>query len=219
MNPKCTTGTTGVRRIGRRKLLGSVVGLAGLSALAARRGSEERAPKADERALRPPGALAERDFMAACVRCGLCVQACPFGTLRLAGPEGPFASGTPYFRAREVPCEMCETLPCVPVCPTGALQPALKRIEDARIGVAALSRPEGCYSFIGAARCNSCARACPLGERAIVMKPGRTRLGGRFTPTVDPATCTGCGKCEKACIAPEAVITVSAFRDGRRGGA
>ena len=123
------------------------------------------------------------------------------------------------FVARDVPCEMCETVPCVPVCPTGALQPALKRIEDARIGVASLSQPEGCYSFTGAARCNSCARACPLGEKAIVMKPGRTRLGGRFTPTVDPATCTGCGKCEKACIAPEAVITVSAFRDGRRGGA
>ncbi len=216
MNAKRTTGG---RRIGRRRLLGSALGLAGVAALTARRSGAERRPPPDDRALRPPGAVAEHDFMAACVRCGLCVQACPYGTLRLAGDEAPFAPGTPFFRAREVPCEMCRNVPCVPVCPTGALQPALKRIEDARIGLASLSKPEGCYSFVGAARCNSCARACPLGERAIVMKPGPTRLGGRFTPTVDPATCTGCGKCEKACIAVEPVITVSAFRDGRRGSA
>jgi len=203
--------------IGRRRLLGSVLGLAGLSALVVQRTRAERGQGHDERALRPPGALAEPDFAAACVRCGLCVQACPFHTLRLSGAAGPFAAGTPWFRAREVPCEMCADVPCVPVCPTGALRPTLRRIDDARIGLAGLSKPEGCYSFIGAARCTSCARACPLGERAIVMKPGPTRLGGRFTPTVDPAVCTGCGKCEKACIAVEPVITVLAYRDGRQG--
>ena len=34
-------------------------------------------------ALRPPGALAEKDFLAACYRCGLCVRACPYDTLKL----------------------------------------------------------------------------------------------------------------------------------------
>ena len=35
-------------------------------------------------AIRPPGALDEEDFLAACVRCGLCVRDCPYDTLRLA---------------------------------------------------------------------------------------------------------------------------------------
>ena len=33
--------------------------------------------------LRPPGALGEADFLAACTRCGQCVAACPFDTLTL----------------------------------------------------------------------------------------------------------------------------------------
>ena len=35
-------------------------------------------------AIRPPGALAEQDFLSACVRCGLCVRDCPYKTLRLS---------------------------------------------------------------------------------------------------------------------------------------
>ena len=206
-------------RIGRRRLVGSLLTLAGLSALVARRGTAEATPLRDARALRPPGAIAETDFLAACVRCGLCVQACPFGTLRLAGPDDPVPQGTPFFRAREVPCEMCDGVPCRAACPTGALQPSLMRIVDARIGVAGLSSPEGCYSFIGAAACNSCWRACPLKGRAIVMRQGRTPLGGWFTPTVNADVCTGCGKCEKACIAAEPAITVTAYRDGRSAAA
>ena len=35
-------------------------------------------------ALRPPGALPETEFLAACIRCGLCVRDCPYDTLSLA---------------------------------------------------------------------------------------------------------------------------------------
>src|SRR3546814_16397310 len=41
-------------------------------------------------ALRPPGALSEEAFLAACVRCGLCVRACPSDPIseeRLVGKE------------------------------------------------------------------------------------------------------------------------------------
>ena len=34
--------------------------------------------------LRPPGALSEKDFLATCIKCGMCVEACPFDTLKLA---------------------------------------------------------------------------------------------------------------------------------------
>jgi len=193
----------------RRRLVGSALGLAALSGLGLARLRAERPLTPDPRALRPPGALAdERDFLAACVRCGLCVQACPYGTLRLADGAAPVAAGTPWFRAREVPCAMCADVPCQRACPTAALGRGPLRITDARIGLAALSTPAGCYSWIGAAACNSCFKACPLRGRAITMKAGRTRGGGRFTPTVDAAVCTGCGLCEKACIAERPAITV-----------
>jgi ferredoxin-type protein NapG len=201
--------------ISRRRAIGSAAALAGLGALALHRARAEHDLPRNDRVIRPPGAIAESDFLAACVRCGLCVQACPWHTLKLADRAGPVAAGTPYFRARDVPCEMCDDIPCQRACPTGALLPQLTRIADARMGTARLSREEGCYSFIGAAKCDSCWRACPLKNRAIVMKRGPTRLGGRFTPTVDPDVCTGCGKCEKACIAVDPVITVTASRAGQ----
>jgi len=33
-------------------------------------------------AIRPPGAIAENEFLGACVRCGLCVRDCPYDTLK-----------------------------------------------------------------------------------------------------------------------------------------
>ena len=54
-------------------------------------------------ALRPPGALAEGDFLATCLRCGLCVRGCPYATLKLAELGQPIATGTPYFDARSIP--------------------------------------------------------------------------------------------------------------------
>src|SRR5574337_2161189 len=89
-------------------------------------------------ALRPPGALAEADFLAACVRCGLCVRDCPYDTLKLSRLGDGVSTGTPYFEARKVACEMCENIPCVKACPTGALDHGLTDIGKARMGLAVL---------------------------------------------------------------------------------
>lgn len=199
----------------RRQLLRTGAAVAAVIGLLGWRSSgERRRPPAGD-VLRPPGALPEPAFLASCLRCGLCVDACPFGTLVLAGVGGPAAAGTPYFVARRVPCEMCRDVPCVKACPTGALSSGL-RIAEARMGVARLAHEERCFSFIGAAYCESCYRACPLRGRAIRMAMGATRRGGRFTPTVDADVCTGCGKCEHACAAADAAITVAA-PPGRQG--
>ena len=69
------------------------------------------------KAIRPPGALSEKEFVSACVRCGLCVNDCPFPTLSLATLEDDVALGTPFFTAREAGCEMCDDIPCVKACP------------------------------------------------------------------------------------------------------
>ena len=85
-------------------------------------------------AIRPPGAINEQDFLGACVRCGLCVRDCPFDTLRLARFGESLATGTPYFVAREIPCEMCEDIPCAAACPTDALTKSLIDIRAADMG-------------------------------------------------------------------------------------
>ena len=89
-------------------------------------------------ALRPPGALAEEQFLGACIRCGLCVRDCPPQNLKLSSWGDALtkdwatsvAVGTPYFEARKIPCEMCEDVPCVKACPTGALDPKLTDITQ-----------------------------------------------------------------------------------------
>ena len=161
-------------------------------------------------AIRPPGALNEADFAGACVRCGLCVRDCPYDSLRLAELGSPVTTGTPYFVARDIPCEMCEDIPCVPACPTGALDPALTDIEKARMGVAVLVGQEDCLNYLGL-RCDVCYRVCPLIDKAIKLERQhnqRTDAHALFIPTVNSERCTGCGKCEKSCVLEKAAIRV-----------
>jgi len=173
-------------------------------------------------ALRPPGALPEEGFLAACVRCGLCVRGCPYDTLKLADAgDGP-ALGSPFYTAREVPCEMCEDIPCVVACPTGALDKSLTDINLSRMGTAVLVGHETCLNLLGL-RCDVCYRVCPLIDQAITLEVqhnARTGKHAMFIPTVHTGKCTGCGKCEKACVLEEAAIKVlpHALATGALGG-
>ncbi|HJV73651.1 MAG TPA: ferredoxin-type protein NapG [Noviherbaspirillum sp.] len=160
--------------------------------------------------LRPPGALAEDDFLGACIRCGLCVRDCPYHILQLAKPEAAVATGTPYFTARNLPCEMCEDIPCVKACPTGALDHDLTDITKAKMGLAVLIDQETCLNFLGM-RCEVCYRVCPVIDKAITLELRPNTRTGRhtmFIPTVHSEYCTGCGKCEKSCITEEPSIKV-----------
>lgn len=161
-------------------------------------------------ALRPPGALPEPEFLGACIRCGLCVRDCPPQILSLAKPESQVATGTPYFTARTGPCEMCDDVPCVKACPTGALDHSLTDINQARMGLAALVDHETCLNFLGL-RCDVCYRVCPVIDKAITLERIQNERTGRhamFLPTVHSDHCTGCGKCEKSCVLEESAIRV-----------
>ncbi|HHW7519352.1 TPA: ferredoxin-type protein NapG [Mannheimia haemolytica] len=161
-------------------------------------------------ALRPPGALPEQDFLSACTRCGQCVQACPYDMLHLASLISPVEAGTPYFIARDKPCEMCVDIPCMNACPTGALSEELKDIDDARMGLAVLLDHETCLNWQGL-RCDVCYRVCPLINKAITLEKvhnDRTSIHAKLIPTVHSDACTGCGKCEQACVLEEAAIKV-----------
>ncbi|MBK5913655.1 ferredoxin-type protein NapG [Rhodocyclus purpureus] len=196
----------------RRKFLGQVSGAAcaaGLIALGV--GLHARQARAlPAVALRPPGALPEDDFLAACIRCGLCVRDCPYDTLRLADLGENVVAGTPYFEARQIPCEMCTDIPCVKACPSGALDPALKDIDRARMGLAVLIDHESCLNFLGL-RCDVCYRVCPAIDRAITLEHRHNPRSDRHAmllPTVHSDACTGCGKCEKSCVLEVAAIKV-----------
>lgn len=127
--------------------------------------------------LRPPGALDERDLLAACIKCGQCVQVCPVEALKPADLTDGFGVGVPFIDPRTQACDFsCDVLQCVLACPTGALayhkpsflpvregaalaaapvllakqkdpEPTLQLTE--RMGVAKLVRPEACLSALG----------------------------------------------------------------------
>lgn len=161
-------------------------------------------------AIRPPGAGVEDDFQSACIRCGLCVRDCPYDILQLATPGLPVATGTPFFVARAKPCEMCEDIPCVKACPTGALDHQLTDITKAKMGLAVLVDHETCLNFQGL-RCDVCYRVCPSLDKAITLDLQHNERTGKhtlFLPTVHSDACTGCGKCEAACVLEVAAIKV-----------
>ena len=196
----------------RRWLTDGLRTLAGVGLVAGVVGVQQRQARAlPATAIRPPGAADDEAlFQGACIRCGLCVRDCPYDTLRLAQLGDEVALGTPYFVARDIPCEMCDHLPCVKACPTGALDPGLTRIEDSRMGLAVLIDQESCIAFQGL-RCEVCFNICPVRGKAISLNKQHNARSGKhalFIPVVHSQDCTGCGKCEKACILDEAAIKV-----------
>lgn len=158
--------------------------------------------------LRPPGALPEDEFLAACIRCGLCVQACPYNTLKLASAESGAAYATPYLTAREIPCYLCQQydqLQCTRVCPTEALQPAIittaseDLLNKVKMGVAVINT-DTCFAWNDVI-CRACWHACPFPNQAIALD-----IMGRAE--VYPDACIGCGLCVNACLTEPTSIVV-----------
>lgn len=167
-------------------------------------------------ALRPPGALDSTDFIKACIKCGKCVEACPYETLQLATPTQNMGVGTPYYTPRQVPCYLCTDYPCTDACPSGALDlakltkgDAEPDINNARMGLAVIHK-ETCIAFWGI-QCDACYRACPLMDEAIVLQMVKNEMTGKHAnlqPVINSDVCTGCGICEKVCVVEKAAIRV-----------
>jgi ferredoxin-type protein NapG len=169
-----------------------------------------RSAQARDFYLRPPGALDEKRFLAACVKCGKCVQACPYRSIVMAGGEAGVGIGTPHIIARETPCYLCSDLPCVKACPSGALDKGLQEIEKITMGTAVIVDREGCLSIRGL-RCEVCYRQCPLIDKAITIEPRHNVRTGEHTimePVIHKDKCVGCGICEKVCVREKSVIVV-----------
>lgn len=168
-------------------------------------------------ALRPPGAQGARDFLARCIKCGKCMQACPYAAVRPAPLSAGSSAGTPVIDARDQACRLCEDFPCVAACPTGALRDVSAR-EDVRMGVAVIDE-ETCLSYQGM-RCEVCYRACPLIDKAITIDY-RMREGDAihsvFAPIIHEDACVGCGLCVERCVVSEPAPAVRIASAAERG--
>lgn len=165
--------------------------------------------------IRPPGALGEEDFLATCIRCGRCADACPNRCITAFTEESgrelslvPAARqhGTPVIFPRRQACMLCadapgDTLLCTAACPSGALRATRKDPESIRANVkmgTAEVDVNLCHSYNGAS-CGVCVRACPLEGVAL-------RAGLWEKPIIDPDACVGCGLCERSCVRyPQAI--------------
>ncbi len=100
-----------------------------------------------EMRLRPPGALSEKDFLALCIKCGQCLQVCPYHSIKLADFTKGHGIGTPYIDARERGCYACTAVPCVLACPSGALDHSCEKPADVHMGIAVLEFPNTCLAI------------------------------------------------------------------------
>ena len=199
----------------RRQFLasaGAAVTLVGLAAV------EPAAERPHAFLLRPPGAQ-DPVFLAQCIRCGVCVKACPTSALQpslaTAGWRGLW---TPVVAPRLGYCDFsCNA--CGQDCPTGAIPPlTLEEKRQTVIGHAYVDTTR-CLPWASARDCITCEEMCPLPEKAIQLEEAAawTPDGGPVTvkrPHVLQDLCIGCGICENRCpLSGQAAIRVYAPTD------
>lgn len=163
--------------------------------------------------IRPPGTHDETDFMARCIKCGRCIEACPYVAIIPAEIQDGFAAGTPIIDPRQQACRLCEDFPCIDACPTDALRKVESR-KDVDMGYAVINE-DLCIAFQGM-RCEVCYRVCPFIDEAIHIDY-RMREGDAihsvFAPYIDVDVCVGCGLCVERCVVSEPEIAIKIVRD------
>ncbi len=133
----------------RREFIQQMTGLGVLGLAAA--GGIFGAPylKAEGARLRPPGAVPEEEFLGLCIKCGQCLQVCPYDSIKLEDIDGRASVGMAYIEPRERGCYLCEAFPCILACPSGALDHEHDSIEFVHMGIAVVHDPQGCLAKIG----------------------------------------------------------------------
>jgi ferredoxin-type protein NapG len=166
--------------------------------------------------IRPPGA--GPDFLARCIRCGKCLEACPYDCINLFGVTAGALVYTPYINPLKTPCYLCQQrgsdgrdrplskyLRCGQVCPTGALHRIVndKKVlanvpEQFKTATAVLNR-NLCLAWQYDS-CGECYYNCPLKDKAMLDRPPDYQIAGTgIRPHVNQDHCIGCGMCNFVC--------------------
>lgn len=212
--------------INRRRLVETGLAAAALFPMLRSSLAAHSAPSAA--VIRPPGSLAEKEFLGRCIKCAACMRICPTNVLQPAlleaGIEGLW---TPILINRLGYCEHHCTL-CGQACPTGAIRriPLAEKLGEPpfpkpiKLGTAFYDHGR-CLPWAMHTECIVCEEMCPTSPKAIwyqqVKVTTRDGSGKELKqPFVDPRLCIGCGICENKCpVEDKAAIRVSSVGESR----
>lgn len=170
--------------------------------------------------VRPPGALAEDDFLKRCIKCGQCMRACPTNVIHPAGMQAGWEGlWTPVldFRVGTSGCQY-NCIACGHVCPTAAIRPITLDEKHGKndfaeagpvsLGTAFVDRGR-CLPWAMDRPCIVCQENCPVSPKAIFTRQEYVTIrNGRFpVKAVHDRTVV----LDKALLAPQSVATGDYF--------
>ncbi len=158
---------------------GFVLSLAsGVFAVPALRLSNKLGSNWNNKLIRPPGALPEKEFLKRCIKCGQCMRVCPTNVIQPGGIQlGLENLWTPILNNRigSSGCQL-NCVACGQVCPTSAIRPitltekhGLGEFADVgpiKIGTAFFDRNR-CLPWAMDKPCIVCEENCPVSPKAI----------------------------------------------------
>jgi polyferredoxin len=180
--------------------------------------------------IRPPGSVAEDEFLRRCIKCDQCIRVCPTNVLQPAlfeaGLEGLW---TPIMISKMGWCELNCTL-CSQVCPTGAIREIsiaeklgtgpFEGRGPVKTGTAFYNQGR-CLPWAMDTSCVVCEEVCPVSPKAIFTRNVEVtdRWGATLElkrPYIDPVKCIGCGICEHECpVKDDPAVYVTAVGESR----
>jgi ferredoxin len=131
--------------------------------------------------IRPPGTLAEEDFLQRCIKCGQCMRVCPTNVIQPATMEaGLEGLWTPLlnFRVGTSGCQL-NCIACGNICPTSAIRPLsldeklgrgkFTERGPIRLGTAFVDQGR-CLPWAMDKPCIVCQENCPVSPKAIYIR-------------------------------------------------
>jgi len=158
---------------------GFVISLAsGIFAVPAVRLSSKLGSNWYHKVIRPPGSLAEQEFLKRCIKCGQCMRVCPTNVIQPAGIDGGLENlWTPVLNNR-IGTSGCQLncVACGQVCSTSAIRPItlaeklgvdeFAKAGPIKLGTAFVDRNR-CLPWAMDKPCIVCEENCPLSPKAI----------------------------------------------------
>ncbi len=181
--------------------------------------------------IRPPGSVAEPEFLKKCIKCDQCINVCPTNVLQPATlKEGGFETlWTPVMNFNIGHCQLNCTL-CSEVCPTGAIRKItvaekLGKGEYTHKGPIVLGtafiNTTRCLPWANQIPCVVCEEVCPVSPKAIQTIDEEVKdVFGKMVvlnkPFIVPDLCIGCGICQHECpVQDDPAVYVTAIGESR----